>query len=212
MGHNYYELEELSLHQLPDLAEFVVNQNYEHHSDESYPSGYQREINIICQEELNYFENSKIYLAKDPTGLLVGSIRVLKWNGFDLLPLQKLFDINIEYPIGYPVWHIGRFAIRKDVRDLNLLKKLMICSIHPLCQNRKSIVYAECDKKLLRTLRTLGIEIIPIGKPINYLGSDTIPIKISYSGIIDFYSKYKHLRPKSLFYSFKKINSNYTFG
>lgn len=211
MGHNYYELEELPLHQLPDLAEFVVKQNYEHHTDESYPSGYRRKINVIYQEELNYFENSKIYLAKDPTGLSVGSIRVLKWNGFNLLPLQKLFDVSIEYPGDYSVWHIGRFAIHRGVRNLDLLKKLMICSIHPVCQNCNSIVYAECDKKLLRTLSTLGIEAIPIGKPINYLGSDTIPIKISYSGLIDFYTKYKHLRPKSLLLSLKKINNNYTF-
>ena len=101
MEHNYYQMEELSLDRLSDLAEFVVNENYEHHSNESYPSGCQREISLIYQEELNYFENSKIYLAKASTGLLVGSIRVLKWNGSDLLPLQKIFGISVDYSMDY---------------------------------------------------------------------------------------------------------------
>lgn len=40
---------------------------------------------------------------------------------------------------------------------------------------------------------TLGIKAIPIDKPINYLGSETIAVCMHYKGLIDFYNKNKSL-------------------
>jgi len=58
------------------------------------------------------------------------------------------------------------------------------------------VAFAECDSKLLRTLNLLGVKTQIIGKPITYLGSETIPIKLTYRGTIDFYNKNKDLLQK----------------
>lgn len=211
MIQDYYKLERLPFLELPDLAKFVVTENFKHHLNGAYPLTYETEIDSMLQDEINHFENSKIYVAKDSNGHLIGSIRVLKWNGFDLLPVQKLFSLNVDSPNNL-VWHIGRFAISQSVKDIHLLKKLMACAIHPVCQNPNATAYAECDKKLFRVLLALGIRAQVMGKPMNYLGSETIPIKMSFSGLIDFYTKHKHLIPNLLFTHQIEKSKNYTFG
>src|SRR5690606_16427117 len=130
--------------------------------------------------EEQYFKNSKVYVAKEFSGNIIGSIRSLKWNYVDILPIQKIFNID---PIIYSnnllnseIWHIGRFAIKKEIKDRSLFKRLMVCAIHPICQKKNNIAFAECDSKLLRVLNILGIQTNVVGDSINYLGSETIPI------------------------------------
>jgi hypothetical protein len=91
------------------------------------------------------------------------------------------------------IWHIGRFAIKKGVRDVNLLKKLLVCAIAPVCKHKDTMVFAEIDAKLLRVLTLMGIKTKIVGKSIEYLGSETIPVSMSYNGLIDFYNESKHL-------------------
>jgi len=188
-------LEKLGQHQLSKLAEFIVLENFVHHADGVTPEDYKNDVKSIYREEMKYYDNSEIYVAKDYLGSILGSIRVLKWNYMDLLPLQKIFGIN---PISAmenanEIFHIGRFAIKKDVRDIKLLKQLMVNAIAPVCQHKGNVAFAECDSKLLRTLTLMGIEITVLGESVNYLGSETIPISMSYDGLINFYNKYKGL-------------------
>jgi hypothetical protein len=91
------------------------------------------------------------------------------------------------------IWHIGRFAIKKGLRDLNLLKKLMVAAIAPVCMHKDNFAFAECDAKLLRILTLIGITAKIVGQSIDYLGSETIPICMSYDGLIDFYNQNKEL-------------------
>ena len=65
----------------------------------------------------------------------------------------------------------------------------MVCAIPPICKNKGNIAFAECDSKLLRILTLLGIKATVIGNSINYLGSETIPILMTYDGLIDFYTQ-----------------------
>jgi hypothetical protein len=99
----------------------------------------------------------------------------------------------IKNPNVNNIYHIGRFAIKKGVRDISLLKKLMVNAIAPICEHKDNIAFAECDSKLLRILNILGIKTDIIGESIEYLGSETIPIAMSYDGLIDFYVKNLHL-------------------
>ena len=97
---------------------------------------------------------------------------------------------NLEFN---EIYHIGRFAIKKDVRDITLLKKLMMYAIAPVCKHEGNVAFAECDSKLLRILRLMGIYATVLGESVDYLGSETIPIALSYDGLIDFYNKNKGL-------------------
>ncbi len=195
LSKNY--LEKLPKNQLINLAEFVVSENFKHHANNKLPQDYKNDVNSIYEEEMNYYENSEVYTAKDTEGTILGAIRILKWNYTDVLPLQKIFGINPFFAIHVPnvhnIYHIGRFAIKKEVRDINLFKKLLASVAELICTNTGNVAFAECDSKLLRILKLLGVKPMVIGESVNYLGSETIPIAMTYDGIIDFYNKNKHL-------------------
>lgn len=197
MTPNKLTLNRLNANQLFDLANFIVTENFTHHTNEEMPADVAEDINGIYEEERNYFSNSKIFVAKDNQDSMVGAIRVLKWNYTVVLPLEKIFGINPFYAITQPnvndIYHIGRFAVRKDACDLNLFKRLLVCVSEVICTNPGNIAFAECDSKLLRILRLLGVKAMVIGESVNYLGSETIPIAMTYEGIIDFYNANKHL-------------------
>jgi len=195
-------LEKLSSNQLLNLAEFVVTENFKHHSDDILPENYKKNIQSIYKEELKYFKDSRTFVAKNHFGTILGSIRVLKWNYIDNLPLQNIFGINpllISNDASIKdIWHIGRFAIKKEVRDINLFKQLLVCAIYPMCKHEKSIAFAECDSKLLRILTLLGIKATVLGESVNYLGSETIPICMPYDGFINFYNENRSLIPSNI--------------
>jgi N-acyl-L-homoserine lactone synthetase len=190
-------LERLPKSQLINLVEFIVTENFKHHSNNKLHNNYKNDVNSIYKEELNFYENSEIFITKDHTGNILGAIRLLKWNYTDVLPLQKIFGINPLLALNQPntnnIYHIGRFAVKKDARDINLFKRLLMCVAKLICNHKRNVAFAECDSKLLRILKLLGVKAMVIGESVNYLGSETIPIAMTYDGIIDFYNKNKHL-------------------
>lgn len=48
---------------------------------------------------------------------------------------------------------------------------------------------AEMDSKLLRTLNVLGIETVRLGKSVEYLHSETIPVYSERKGLLYFYNR-----------------------
>lgn len=195
-------LEKLKSNQLLDLARFVVTENFKHHSNDVLSKGYEEDVYSIYKEETSFYKDSETFVVKNYSRIIVGAIRVLKWNYIDILPLQKIFGINpmlaAKNNSVNNIYHIGRFAIKKEVGDINLFKQLMVCAIAPVCKHKENIAYAECDSKLLRVLSLLGIKTTVIGESIFYLGSETIPISMTYDGLIEFYNKNKNLVSKDL--------------
>lgn len=182
--------------QLTDLAEFVVSENVRHHSENIYPANYISEINSVLEEERMFFQNSNVYVSRDYNNDIIASIRILRWDGKERLPIQKLFGINPLASVSYAdsqIWHIGRFAIKKGVRNIKLFKKLIICAITPICQDENSVAFAECDSRLLKVLLALGIHAVPLDKSIKYLSSETIPIRMDFKALIGFYQENKSL-------------------
>ena len=114
------------------------------------------------------------------------------------MPITK-FGIRIEevFPKEeYPnVWHVGRFAIKSHTSNdaIVILKTLIICAISPIVNTRSSIMLAEIDAKLIRSLRRMDIELAPIGKPLYYIGSETFPISARNSDLTNYYEKYRNL-------------------
>lgn len=191
---NYYSLDK---HHLFDLAKFVVEENYSHHcADNQF---FNKEINEVYLEELK-LSNSKVFVSRDINYSIVGSIRVLKWNHNDILPIQKLFNIDISelnQSKKCNIWHIGRFAIKKgiDKTGFTVFKTLMVCAVNEVCQSKNSFALAECDTKLLKVLKLLGIEAITLANSIDYLGSETIPVLLTYEGLKKFLDQNRHLLP-----------------
>lgn len=191
-------LKQLELEQLSELAKFVVEENFNHHSESTMPAmELQNDVTEVYNEELSYFKNSEIFVVKDTTGNIQGSIRVIKWDYQTKLPIQKLFNIN---PLDISssqnissIWHIGRFATHKTNQDRTLFKKLMVCAITPICKDENSVAFAECDRKLLRVMNLMGIKTDVIGDSINYLGSETIPVSMNYEGLKGFYDANRYL-------------------
>lgn len=188
---------EISQNDILLMSKFVVTENFNHHSNEILPGHYQNDIDAVYKEEMGFLENSKIFAFKNDLGDLMGTIRVLKWDFITPLPIQKMFAIDpfvcAEGNAINEIWHIGRFAIKKGVRDVNLLKKLLVCAIAPVCKHKDNMAFAEIDAKLLRVLTLMGIKAKVVGKSIEYLGSETIPVSMSYAGLIDFYNENKDL-------------------
>lgn len=190
-------IERLQIDELYDLAKFVVTENFKHHTSRINPLDYEKEINYVFKEELKYFGNAQVFVSRGGNISITGSIRVLRWNFLDTLPVQKMFNINpVVFSGGNhhkPVWHIGRFAIKKGNRDINLFKQLMVCAIAPISNDENAVAYAECDNKLLRVLMAWGINARRIGNPVYYLGSETTPVCMAHDDLIDFYNKNKSL-------------------
>lgn len=191
---NFYSLSNKNLY---ELAEFVVAENFSHHEDHSHTEEFKAEVEDIYHEEKS-FKNSKIFVSRDLDNKINGSIRVLKWNHTDILPLEKLFRITPSDVIKNKktnIWHIGRFAIKKgiDKTGFGIFKTLMAHAINEVCQNKNSVAIAECDAKLLKVLKLMGIEAITLAESIHYLGSETIPVLLTYNGLKKFLDKNYHL-------------------
>lgn len=197
MGFNNNALQQLSKSEILALSEFIVKENFKHHAAGNLPENFRSDVEEIYNEELQFFDASQTFVAKSAQGEIEGSIRVLRWNYQSVLPIQKIFGINpIEIAGMSPmkhIYHIGRFAIKKEASDVQLFKKLMVCAIAPICARENAVAFAEIDSKLLRVLRALGIKATVVGESVDYLGSETIPVCMSHEGLISFYERNKHL-------------------
>lgn len=197
-----YALYEASREALHDLAEFIVTENYRHHcsAKEGMPLSALREIEDVCKEEESLFTDStKIYLAINQQGRIIGSIRVFKWNRHSMLPLEKIYGINpltvIHGEAQYDYWHVGRFAIDSfsGVSTFVLFKRLMALAVRPIVHNKYNYMVAEIDSKLLRVMNALGFVTKQLGASAFYLTSETVPVCSDYKGLMGFFSKYGYL-------------------
>ncbi len=187
----------LNSNEIFNLSTFIVEENFKHHSNITSKEAFQKDIEEITKEETDFYKDSNLIVSRDKEENIKGAIRVLRWNYVDKLPLEKIFGIHpfsvVKETSLNNIYHIGRFAIRKDVKDLNMFKRLMVCAIAPICTNVSNVAFAECDSKLLRVISLLGMKAKVIGKSIHYLGSETIPVMLDYDGLIEFYEANKHL-------------------
>lgn len=192
--HDNYSICQLAESGLYDLARFIVLENYKHHqklSDETQLCF--DEIQGVYNEEVQYFSQSKIFVARNYENKIVGAIRVMKWNKKDELPITKLFGIDSINGTSLKdnnacIWHVGRFAVSSDLGrgGLSLFRVLMMYAVAPICKQENGIMIAECDSKLFRTVSSLGMDVIALNEGIEYLGSVTIPMYATSKGLTEF--------------------------
>lgn len=185
---------------LYEIVQFVVKQNYAHHLSSFIARDVFEDINSIFEEEKYlYDENTYIYIARDFSGKIIGCIRSFHWDKCKILPIEKLYGINplemIHQEAKYSYWHIGRFAVAKDsgISTVILFKRLMALAVKPIIEDKFSYMIAEIDSKLLKVMKVLGFGTRQIGKSIDYLTSETVPVCSSKRGIMEFFSKYGEL-------------------
>ena len=94
MKHRYF----ISRHQsteLSEVIEFVIDQNNKHHKKNQEKEVPIEEVNLLVKEEASISdEDSRIYVARNQNGRIIGSIRTCRWNRKGQLPMQKLFGID----------------------------------------------------------------------------------------------------------------------
>ena len=183
-----------------ELIHFVINENHLHHREIVTVEQINSTRQLLCTEEKQYV-NSQIFVAMSDS-IICGSIRIFQKTATQILPIEKIFNINVEDVVGAetPIYHIGRFAISKgaDKKGFHIFKTLIALALQIAQQSQGGTVFAECDIKLLRTIRLLGIEAESIGAPILYLGSETVPIKLPWAGYQVFLEKNKNVLNRKL--------------
>jgi len=157
-------------------------ENSSHHRNVSgYEAYFYDELKQAYEEDLLLFESSAYYAAIY-NKIIIGSVKITLWDGQAILPLEKLFNIQCRelsfYHDDVLVWHVGRLAVSKSDNPfgMKLIMQLLTLAIYNICQHANSIMVAECDKKLLRGLNRMGIKTEALGRGIEYLGSETIPV------------------------------------
>lgn len=194
-GYAIYESDDEILY---ELAEFVVRENYLHHSGQnSIP--LLAEIENVCNEERRLINLSRVLVARNAEGQIIGSIRVTRWDKKTTLPLESLFGINpLDLNFDNKVttfWHIGRFSISKEgaFSTILLMKTLMIYAIYPIVKAVSGCLLAEVDRKLFYALGKLGIIVSQLAPSIHYLASETIPVYSTSKAMMCFYERNKYL-------------------
>lgn len=196
-SHENYSIWQLSKNGLFDLAKFVVYENYKHHKNLSETSVVSNEeIEQIYNEEIRFFDYSKVFVARNDKHEIVGAIRIMKWNRKDELPITKLFGITTLNEISpkdsdQHIWHIGRFAVGSELGKYGILlfKILMMYAVAPICKYEQGIMFAECDSKLFKTVNLMGLKAIALDDGVEYLGSVTIPMYATRDGIMEFVTR-----------------------
>jgi hypothetical protein len=94
-----YSIYRVGKESLPNMAEFVVKENYKHHIVSKPVENIKKEIETVYQEELSFTNRSQIYIAENEHKRMIGCIRVMRWNLTATLPIQKIFNIMWRYKI-----------------------------------------------------------------------------------------------------------------
>ena len=178
-----------------ELIRFVVKENYQHYGIRKSPEEREAEIAVLCEEEAQY--NDSYIFAATSGHRLCGTIRICRKLPGQALALEKMYGLDIKALTGErsTIYHIGRFAVSKgtDRYGIRIFRTLMALALNIADQDHEGTVFAECDSRLLRTVRHLGIEAQIIGEPVLWLGSETVSVQMSRESYQKFLSKNKAL-------------------
>jgi len=180
-----YYFSKLKRTDIREVLEFYVTEIYEHYHYTDYTQeSYQDEIEYLLKEDHLYFDNSVYYVIRDYAEHKIwGSIKTTYWDKKIQLPIEELFNVHprdFMLPGIENFWHLGRFGISSKIpRDrIGILKKMLFNAFYPIHEMHPGLIIAECDKKVTLTLEKMHIPSFSLGKSIEYICSETIPIYI----------------------------------
>ena len=195
---NYY-FTKLNKNELSELIHFYLVTTKEHYKLASYSEeDYMSDFESLIAEDYTFFDCSIYYVLRSKLDHSIqASIRITFWDKETSLPIQKLFFITTEsllIPNVANFWHIGRFVISGKIigNRINILKKMLFDAFYAPYKLGNGLVIAECDRKVVNTLRKLEIESYQLADPIIYLYSETLPIYIKSEWLEAFVEKNKY--------------------
>ena len=188
-----YIIREIDKKELLPAIEFVVRMNYTHHQCPINEGQLKETIEDIYLQESKIFDHSYFYKVVNHNNQTIGTLRIADWDKSAALP----WTINLQTKDINKIYHIGRFAVSQSKENnplggKNIFKQLVLIAFSYVCENSRNILIAECDVKLFRTLRKLGIELVQIGNTEFCLGSETVCVYATFETIHKFYNRYKN--------------------
>lgn len=190
-----YYFSRIEKNDLPELLAFYIIEIYEHFNYTDYTvESYENELEHLLKEDHAFYKNSIYYVLRDcKEHKIYGSIKTTYWDKETPLPIEELFDVSAQdllLPGIDHFWHIGRFVIsRKIPKDrISILKKILYNAFYPVYKMGSGLIIAECDKKVTLTLEKLNVTSFVLGKSIEYICSETLPIYIRSEWLNEFVS------------------------
>lgn len=113
------QIKQLQKANLSELARFIVCENISHHNAQYNEEKIASEINSVYAEDLSLFDSSVFYVVENQMNTIVGSLKITAWNNKVVLPIEKLFSINLKYLPGISkkkhlsYWPIRHFSKHK---------------------------------------------------------------------------------------------------
>ncbi|MCU7692899.1 hypothetical protein ACFSPU_01445 [Haoranjiania flava] len=191
-----YYLSTLQKNEIKQLLSSFILDIYDHFDFINFTQkDYLEELGVLYAEDTNYFSNSVYYVLRDhKKNNIHASIRTTLRDRNCTLPIEKLFGIKIDrlpFIETQNIWHVGRFFISNKIpgNRIKLLKKMLFNAFYPIASIGNSILFAECDAKLIYTLRKFGINVETLGSSIEYICSETFPICIQDDTLMSFIKK-----------------------
>ncbi len=200
-----YELWKIGKQDLAEFTKFVLCIYYGHHQNISPPV---KEVEDCIKEDEHLYPCSHFYALKTKEGQIFGTINVCLWNGEEKLAIEREYNLDIKQLIKErgltppEIWHIGRFAIDRNIIKQNetlktsqavFFKLLMTLVFAHICRFPSNVVIVECDKKLYKTGKLLGIFSEQLSDERFVLGSQALPIIDTGAGLQFFFDRHKHL-------------------
>jgi hypothetical protein len=183
----------------------VLRIYYEHHLHISPPI---EEVERCIKEDERLYPYSKFYALKTKKGQIFGTINVCLWNGEEKLAIEEEYNLDIKQLIKNrglnppEIWHIGRFAIDRQLINQNevlkaqqgfYFKLLLTCALVHICTNPNNLMIAECDTKLQRALMAIDIFCEKLSEGHFVLGSQALPVINTGAGLSVFLQRHRHL-------------------
>lgn len=188
---NEYRICQIDKDDIPEVVKFVIETNYKKHHFMVDSKFMNAEIAQICDFEEKIFDRSVFYTVIDKQQQIVGALRISNENKYELKSPNAIDLISAN-----KVYHIGRFAIDQANNSLGaeIFKKMIVIAFSFVYQDKNNILIADCDTKLYRVLRRMGVNLISIGAPFFSIGSETVSVYLPYENMIKFYLEYNSSR------------------
>lgn len=188
-----YYFSKLKKADLQEMLEFYIIEIYEHYNYTDYTQqAYENELKYLLIEDELFFDNSVYYVIRDyKEHKIWGSIKTTYWDKETTIPIENLFNVHphdFMLPGIENFWHLGRFGISNKIPidRISILKKMLFNAFYPVYKMSTGLIIAECDKKVTLTLEKMHIASFVLGKSIEYICSETLPIYIKSEWLKEF--------------------------
>jgi hypothetical protein len=189
---------------LLEFSNFVININHKCYNIDHLT----HKLEEVVNDDIDHYNHSFFYAIKDLDNKIIGTVRVCLWDEGLVFPLQRNFGIEIKdfkNKLSFKpnkIWHLGRLAVDPEAISHNptlsknrvtIFKVLLLAAFRHICSDNNNVMIAECDSRLNEKVKLFGINSVPIGKSMQYLGSETIPIYNTGKELKQFLNKYEHI-------------------